>query len=431
MKKLVASTLMVLAFLLAMPARVASAQSAPNLGTQLQTCVNACMVQRHICIQGMAKDLDTVCKGIPVCANVTPQEKSTFHQVCDACAKSETTYCTGGAAPATPGGPKPPATTGVGPTTQALTPEVICKQRGGIWDKDIDAELEGKTVMVCFTLKGARDRLLSQEKRLRELETQVKTLKDANQPVPPGTKTEIAVRSEDVQRILESIKVVQGQLNEYELKVEGLVIGLRNLLAEQVKRLDGRIDQAAQAQSARDEGQDQKIQDAAAKNAGRGMLTGWSIGPYYGHQVYNLYDQNKLHAAGLEASIFPSISDSGRLRLALNFGAGYGGKYFDKDLNEIHGHFGIRYSWDVFSLTVGPGFNRRSTFSHDDVSATWIGVIAMPRVSILSTQGHGLYLYGLTGLGNTHYQHGIVDVTGNKFDMPIMFGLGYEFLPIP
>jgi hypothetical protein len=407
-----------IAFLLALPAGTADAQqpgpqaAAPNL----QTCVQACMVQRHVCIQGMTKDLDVVCAGIPECAGISAPDKASFNSICDACAKSETTYC--GGQKTAPSAASPPKTKGPGPTTQALTPEAICRhQRGGVW-------VDG----TCFTLLGAHNQLADHEKRLRVLEQTVAELKGQ---VPPGVKTQIVTETTDTQKILDGLKQVSGMVTDYERNIESLIAGLRNDLAQQVKRLDGRIDGQARQQGVRDADQDRAIAEKGNGGSARGALTGWSIGPYFARQAYNLYDQG-LNGGGGEASVFWSISETGRTRLALNAGGGFGGRYFDHNLTEIHGHFGVRHSWDIFSLTFGPGFNWRSDGFLNQAKAAWFGGIIEPRVSFLNKDGHGLYLYGLTGLGITWFAKEPIEYihkTDTKFDMPVMFGIGYEFLP--
>jgi hypothetical protein len=96
----------------------------------------------------------------------------------------------------------------------------------------------------------------------------------------------------------------------------------------------------------------------------------------------------------------------------------------------MHGHVGPRYTWDSgVALTFGVGTNRRATLSHDDVAATWVGAFIQPSYNLTNKDGHGLYILGRLGVGNTHYQHAIVDTTGNKRDFEFNIGLGYAFMP--
>lgn len=425
--KLIATTCLSFAFLLALPAGTADAQQpGPQAAApDLQACVQACMANRHICIQGMAKNLDVVCAGIAECGGVSANDKASFNVICDACAKSETTYCV--APPSGPSanagnGSRPPPPKAVAPATtpQVVSPDATCRQRGGIW-------VDG----TCFTQLGARAQLIDHEKRLRDLEKQVMELRANGRPVPAEVTSEISTEIADTQKILDSMKDVGGLVSEYSRGVEDLVVSMRHTMAEQVRRLDGRIDEQARLQQVRDSYQDQAIADKVVTGSVRGALTGWSIGPYYGRQAYHLYDQ-ALNAVGGEVSVFWSVSDTGKTRLALNAGGGYGGKYFGDHLSEIHGHFGLRHSWDAFSLTVGPGFNWRSDGLLNQAKAAWFGGIIEPRVTFKNGQGHGFYLYGLTGLGVTWYAREPIEFvhkTATKFDMPIMLGMGYEFLP--
>lgn len=398
---------------------------------RLLVCVQKCTEQMHVCITDQEPNLSVVCNGVAECNGLDQNDLKSFHDVCALCVKGTSENCPGGERKEST---EPPVTDKVPPGVTAQpridTFESRCKSLGGEPTTAIDPNTQ-KPIKICLTLKGLHHRLSILEARMDQY-------KGTGQPVPPVLQDQARKDVEGTQRILKKIEGISGQLNEYENVVKQLGDKLLARLATEVRRLDDKNwEQDGRLNDLQKKIVVTSAPTVASQASLRPALTGLYIGPYYGRNLRDHYGV-ALHAFGVEMGLLPSLSGSGHWRLELNFGAGFGGFNTAKAngfsigerLWEMHGHVGPRYTWDSgLALTGGLGLNRRSTFSHDDVSNTWIGAFLQPSYSLTGKAGHGLYILTRLGVGNTHYQHAIMDATGNKLDYEFNLGLGYAFMP--
>ncbi len=425
--RLIALFVAVLAFFASKPAQADQAK--------LLACVEQCTKQMNICLTGQEPNLSIVCNGVAECNGLDKNDLSVFHDVCALCINGASKNCPSAAPPATD---KAPPSEVDQPVPPPDTFETRCKSLNGWPVPDVDPVTQ-KPIRICLTPLGVHN-------RLKALEARMMQYKDNGQPVPPPLKDQIQKEAGSAQSVLEKLRQMGVQNAEFEELI-------KRLLSDALGGIAKDISQIKQRSALQDE-RIKHVQDAVTSiprftrpspsssptltNASvRHALMGLYIGPYYGRNLYDHYGV-ALHAVGIEGALLPSLSQTGAWRLELNFGAGYGGFNtaqangfsVGERLWESHVHLGPRYTWESgVALTGGLGMNRRSTFSHDDVAATWIGAFIQPSYSLANKDGHGFYILGRLGVGNTHFQHAIIDSTGNKRDYEFNVGLGYAFLP--
>ncbi len=408
---------------------------------KLLVCVQKCTEQMHICITGQEPNLSVVCNGVAECNGLDQSDLNAFHNVCALCIKGVTENCPGGEQKAAepPAVDKSPPGGNANPTPPPPdTFESRCKSLGGEPITDVDPDTQ-KSIRICLTLRGLHH-------RLSILEAKMAQYKGNGQPVPPALKEQAQKDAECTQKMLDK---VSGQLSVYEESVKKLVSDILGGFGNKIRQID-RKDAEQDWRIGNLENRPAVIMPQPVPTSAVGSLsvsskhalTGLYVGPYYGRNLRDHYGV-ALHAVGMEMGLLPSLSETGRWRLELNFGVGHGGYNkaetadfrVGENLWEMHAHVGPRYTWDSglatgLALTGGLGMNRRATFSHDDVAATWIGAFIQPSYNLpLSKDGHGLYILSRLGIGNTHHQHAIVDQTGNKLDYVFNIGVGYAFMP--
>lgn len=395
--------------------------------TPLGQCVADCESQlKLICYDESNRDISALCSMVDSCKGLSAGDVAAASALLGACYEGVTSQCPkncpkGGATPAAAppvGAKNPPAG---GPPSRRDQ----CKASGGFYLTE-----PGETKKFCYNHQAMYEHLRGVEGRVAELEEAVKALREQGQPVPDTVKQEVVDKTALIALIKEQLgehdRALLGRLESAEKRLNDL----NPTLDDHGRRLD-KLEGTVSANSEAIEGM----------RGGHGnikpALTGWSVAPYFTFQSFRLYDKF-MYAGGLELGVYPSVSASGRHRLAVVFGGGKANDYFERSMLEMHLFGGYRYSGEAGGFSLGAGTHRYSRTDVQQGRLFWVGPEVEGRVNLASwldesknrARGANVYLLGRVGAGYRYGRHGILDprfepIEG-RFDIPAVIGLGFE-----
>ncbi|MBD3281975.1 hypothetical protein GF391_04490 [Candidatus Uhrbacteria bacterium] len=403
--------------------------------SDLGQCIAECEAQlKLICFDESHRDITKLCPQVKACTALSQDDQSAATALLGACYEGVTNNCP---SMCPPGGPpkaktpkrKTPPTTKRPPTKRPPSPKRDkCEAAGGFYLTE-----PGGSEKFCYTHQSMYEHLRGVEARLNALEDRAKTYIDSGEPVPSDLKRDY---ESERQLLMDIDRSVVGLSDELKA-VTDRMIELANHFNQRIARLESRMDaNEAMASAALGEAKAARREKAGAIEP---ALVGWRLNPYFTAQAFTLYDQT-MFAGGLEAGIYPSLSASGRHRLALNLGVGKAGDYFEQSMVQHHVSAGYAYFAPAGSLSLGLGVNRYSLTDVQQGRLFWAGPVLEGTLNLADLskaddpiKGQNLFVSGRLGLGWRWGRHGILgtgtEPVKDRFDAPVTFGIGVQGVP--